>query len=102
MEKINIEHRHDFVEWVIIEALAELSQLDMPKDLSSLDIEMKVNGVVVPVIETLGLIEKQIDRMVLEKAKDLVGEKLDGLEEKIHRVACAIDESFGDFLVQEE
>ena len=105
MEKINIYDRRDFVQWLIIEAMSNTPG-DFEKNFpganaDSLEVEMKVNGVSVPVKATLKSIEKQIDRFVTTKAKELIAEKFSDLELKINDVSRAIDESFGDFLVQE-
>ena len=97
MEKINyLKNRENFVGWLIISALTD-SKVDMNEfthsdqfNASELEVEMKINGVDVPVMQTLNDIEKQMNRMVYEKALEIVSNKygdifnlLDDMEERV-------------------
>lgn len=69
-----------FVAWLIIEAMTKVYPDDhLAKfgdfDGSKLRVEMKINDIEVPVMETLECIEAQLDRLVLDKAKELVERK---------------------------
>jgi len=97
LEKINyLKNRENFVGWLIISALTD-SKVDMNEfthsdqfNASELEVEMKINGVDVPVMQTLNDIEKQMNRMVYEKALEIVSNKygdifnlLDDMEERV-------------------
>ena len=81
--KEELKSTHDgqgLVAWLIIEAMTKASPdgyLEKFGDFdgSKLQVEMKINGIEVPVMETLGLIEDQLDSLILDKAKKLVEEK---------------------------
>ena len=70
-------NEHGLVPWLITHAMSEVAPGDWSEkfpnmDSSNLEVEMKINGVNVPVRDTLELIEKQLDSLILEKAKELV------------------------------
>jgi hypothetical protein len=79
-EELKSSHEgQGLVAWLIIEAMTKASPNYLEKfgdfDGSNLQVEMKINGIEVPVMETLELIEEQLDALVLDKAKKLVEEK---------------------------
>ena len=82
MEKINyLENRENFVGLLIISALTD-SKVDMNEfthrdqlNAGELEVKMSINGFDVPVMKTLNDIEKQMNRMVYEKALEIVNNK---------------------------
>jgi len=82
MEKINyFENRENFIGWLIVSALTD-SEVDMNEfthgdqfNASELEVKMSINGFDVPVMKTLNDIEKQMNRMVYEKALEIVNNK---------------------------
>ncbi len=54
------------------------------------DIKLVVNGVDLPLMKTFKDAEKQMDQMILDKAKDLVNERLNEFDSKL-------DEAYQDF-----
>ena len=82
MEKVNyLENSENFVGWLIVSALTD-SEVDMNEfthgdqfNASELEVKMSINGFDVPVMKTLNDIEKQMNRMVYEKALEIVNNK---------------------------
>lgn len=68
----------DFIGWVILESTVRKpgSIEQICKDEGDLKIQFSVNGVELPFVGTLREIEAQIDRMVAEKAEELLRNRL--------------------------
>ncbi len=93
MSKVNWagRSREDFLHWFIISAITDSRKIDeiMAQegfDASNLEVKFFVNGFELPVEETIESINKQLDRMVEEKAIELLNERV-----------CDLDEILEDF-----
>ena len=99
-ETINIQDLklNDFIEWVIVESMAN-TQGDFEEnfpgvDSSNLTVEMKVNGKEVALVQTLNKIESVLDKSILDKAKELLKERLFDIQNKLEKIENTIDETF--------
>lgn len=79
MEKLHREAaaHTDFIGWVILNGITNKSGAieEIAKTSGDLEIEFRVNGVDLPFVETVREIEAQIERMIHEKAVELLREK---------------------------
>ncbi len=70
-EKFVVRHHNDFPTWLIIH-----SSLDKVEPTGDWEVCLTINGVEVPVRETLLHIEKCLDDLVEGKAREILKEKL--------------------------
>lgn len=84
-EQISCESltKNDFFSQLIVQAIVNLpNDVSFPWPKTTADgyeMILTVNGCELPIRETLSAIEKQIDKMVLEKAQKLLDEKFHGI-----------------------
>jgi len=92
----------DFIEWVIIHSIVSTKEGSEKKfkdvKLDNLNVELKINGIEVPFMQTLRDIEKQLDEMIEKKAKELLLDKFGDLHNKIAEISNYFDENFNDML----
>ena len=99
-ETINIQDLklNDFIEWVIVESMTNTQgnfEENFPGvDGSNLTVEMKVNGKEVALVQTLNKIESVLDKSILDKAKELLKERLFDIQNKLEKIENTIDETF--------
>ena len=82
--KYYTENPDDLLTWLLPEVTAKKGDIrkHWPKmDTSNLTIEMRLNGVEVPVVETFKDLTKVFNRCIYEAAEDLIEEKFDKLKE---------------------
>ena len=83
MAKIDLtsRSREDFLHWFIISTITDSGKIYEIKDQegfdsTNLEVKFSVNGIDLPVEETFESINRQLDRMIEEKAVELLNNKL--------------------------
>lgn len=64
------------------------------------EISLTINGIEFPIRTFVKLIEKQMDRMVVEKAKDLLKDKFNKLSNSLFKIEEMIDREFYDLEIE--
>lgn len=93
-----LQKKCPLLEYCLVNAVTKVKKSVMDKimsnknflDVRMFDIKLVVNDVELPLMETFKSIEKQMDRMIREKATELLNGRLNEFDEKL-------DEAYQDF-----
>jgi hypothetical protein len=112
MSKVDFIKSRDFVQWCIAETIANSTErnsfYEMLKnknyDPDNLDVRLIINGCEFDFIETIELMEQQLDNSVHERAKRLVQEKFNEsifyplyeMQQKIERMEHEVHNNIND------
>lgn len=97
----------DLLEWCLINAVVNQQKLDEiitaektdEKGHRRFDIKLVVNGINLPLMKTFKDAEKQMDQMILDKAKELLQEKLNEFDSKVSDVYEDFEDRIKDIII---
>lgn len=104
---LDLEKRtsNEFIIWAIMHSMVNTpgGNKNNFKDarLNNFTVELKINGVDVPFMQTLRDLKKQLDEHIEHKAKKLLLDRFGDLYDKIAEAERVIDESFSDMLKED-
>ena len=95
----------DLVAWLLLETMTRESPNILQKfpdmDVQKLQVEMIINGVSVPVMETSKSIESQLDKLITNKAKNMLEERFYRHEEALNALKEHIMEQLDEGYTKE-
>jgi hypothetical protein len=102
MEKLTYEEirkNHKFLDWVFIHSMVFKDAVKTIRtEDDNYNFQFIVNGIELPIIQTFADLDKQLDRMVNEKAMELIEEKFSVLHELVSDLSNAATQTFRDKL----
>jgi hypothetical protein len=97
--KVNIPHDlRSFVHWFFLRTVCNKARdAGVPTDIKSVpgwdkvgfqdvDIKLTINGVECDFMETIMSLDKELDRMILEKAQELIRDQVGSLQDTINSI----------------
>lgn len=102
VETVNyFEHDEEgMVKWLLLESLSKvLNDEDFSKlDPKTLQVELKINGKVIPFVELIEQLEQQHKALVVQEAKELLEHRFMGITETIDEIEQTAKEQVDDLL----